>query len=377
VIAATAAGYCIRCRPLPFICRPIEQIGMDSLLIYGAYGYTGELIAREAVDRGHEPILAGRDATSVHQLGAELDLRSRSFDLSDQDTIREYLDGVDTILNCAGPFEETADPLIEAAIETQTHYLDITGEIPVFERAARQHEAAETAGVTIMPGVGFDVVPTDCLSAHLHDRLPSATHLSLAISATGGISPGTTKTALRGLGDGGAIREDGQLRAVPAGDRTRTVDFGWGSQTVTAFPWGDISTAYHTTKIPNIHVYMALPKPARLAMRAGNTLGPLLSAGPVQSLLEAVVDRTVSGPTAEERAAAAVTIWGEAWSEETNETAHSLLSTPDPYDVTVAAALAIAARTVAGEAPTGYQTPAGAFGADFVLELDGVSRRDL
>lgn len=349
---------------------------MDSLLIYGAYGYTGELIAREAIDRGGEPILAGRNATKVHQLGEELGLQSRSFALEDPDRIDSHLENADVVLNCAGPFVDTAEPLADACIRTETDYLDITGELEVFERLARRTERAAAADVTLLPGVGFDVVPTDCLGAHVADRLPEATHLSLAIAAGGSISPGTTKTALRGLGDGGAIRQDGALRAVPAADRTRTVDFGWDTQTVTAFPWGDVSTAFRTTEIPNIRVYMALPDAARTAMRVADRLGPIVRTDAVQSVLDSLVDRFVEGPTATERADSQVTIWAEAWSAETHETVESLLSTPDPYDVTVDAALEIADRTLAEDAPAGYQTPAGAFGPDLVLALDGVGRTD-
>ncbi|MGM0605737.1 MAG: saccharopine dehydrogenase family protein [Halobacteriota archaeon] len=349
---------------------------MAELLIYGANGYTGERVAREALARGQSPILAGRTARNVHKLAASLDLRSRSFDLADPDRIDDHLSDVEAVLNCAGPFEDTAEPLVDACLRTGTNYLDITGEISVFERLARRSEDAEAAEITLLPGVGFDVVPTDCLAAHLHDRVPSASHLSVAIAGGGSISPGTAKTAFGGLGDGGAIRQDGTLRVVPAADRTRAVDFGWGERSVTAVPWGDVSTAYHTTGIPNVRVYMRLPTAARLAVRFGDRLGPLVGTSAVQSIGAAVIDRLVEGPDEADRKATRMTIWGEAWSRTTGETVESLLSTPDPYDVTVDAALAIADRVLEGEAPTGYRTPAGAFGPDLALELDGVSRTD-
>ncbi len=348
---------------------------MDSLLIYGAYGYTGELIAREAVDRGETPVVAGRDPQRLHDLAADLDCRSRAFGLDSN--IEEQLAGIDVVLNCAGPFERTADPLVEACLSRGVDYLDITGELTVFERLARRDENAEAAGVTLLPGVGFDVVPTDCLAAHLSERLPAATQLSVAIDATGSLSGGTLKTLLGGLGTGGAIRENGTLRYVPTAGRTRVVDFGSGQRTVVTAPLGDVSTAYRTTGISNIAAYVAVPDSARHAIRLGRPFGAVLGTEPVQRLLTGVVDRLVSGPSAAERAESQTTIWGEAWSEETGETVRSLLRTPDPYDVTVEAALACAERTLAGDAPAGYTTPAGAFGPELALEISGVSRQDL
>jgi len=347
---------------------------MDSLLIYGAYGYTGDLISRAAVDRGFDPVVAGRDPNRIHALGTELDCRSRAFDLTDD--IAAHLSGIDTLLNCAGPFEKTADPLVEACLSRGVDYLDITGELPVFERLARRDEEAADAGITLMPGVGYDVVPTDSLAAHLHDRLPEATHLSMAISASGSLSGGTLKTLINGFGSGSAIREDGQLRAIPSASKQRVVDFGSGTRAVMTIPWGDLSTAYRTTGIPNIAVYVDVPDAVRHAIRLARPFEGLMATEPIQRLLKGIVDRTVEGPSETDRAKNETIIWGEAWSESTGETVQSLLRTPDTYELTVEAALACAERVAAGEAPTGFTTPAGAFGPDLVLELPGVSRQD-
>ncbi|ATW89036.1 short subunit dehydrogenase-like uncharacterized protein [Halohasta litchfieldiae] len=348
---------------------------MDSLLIYGAYGYTGELIARAAVDRGFDPVVAGRDPDRIHTLGTDLDCRSRAFDLTDD--IQAHLSGIDTLLNCAGPFEETADPLVAACLARGVDYLDITGELPVFERLARRDSEAVDAGVSLMPGVGYDVVPTDSLAAHLHERLPEATHLSLALSASGSLSGGTLKTLINGFGSGSAIREDGQLRAIPSASKQRVVDFGSGTQTVMTIPWGDLSTAYRTTGIPNIAVYVAVPDAVRHAIQIARPFEGLMATDLVQRLLKGLVDRFVDGPSEADRAASETTVWGEAWNEESGETVQSLLRTPDTYELTVEAALACAERVEAGEAPTGFTTPAGAFGPDLVLDLPGVSRQDL
>jgi short subunit dehydrogenase-like uncharacterized protein len=342
------------------------------LLVYGAYGYTGRLVVEAALDRGLDPVVAGRDADETRAVAAANDLQARPFPVEEADA---HLDGVDAVLNCAGPFARTADAMVAACLDTGTHYLDITGELPVFERLRRRGPDADAAGVTLLPGVGFDVVPTDCLAAHLHDRLPDATHLSLAFDTDGGVSPGTLKTALLGGGAEGAARRDGRLRAEPVGARTRVIDFGEGLQRTRSIPWGDVSTAYHTTGIPNIDVYLALPPAGRRAMTLAPYLGGLLDGDLAQRGLSWLIDRYVDGPDAATRENGAARVWGEV--RTADDRLVSRLRTPEPYRLTAVAATLLAERVLDGDAPTGYQTPASAFGPDLVLSLPGVERVDL
>ena len=342
------------------------------LLVYGAYGYTGRLVVEAALDRGIEPIVAGRDATKTRGVATAHDLQARSFPVDEADA---RLGDVDAVLNCAGPFAETADPMVDACLDTGAHYLDITGELPVFERINRRGPDAVEAGVTLLPGVGFDVVPTDCLAAHLHDRLPGATHRSVAFDADGGVSPGTLKTALSGGGLEGAVRRDGVLRAEQVGARTRVVDFGDGLQRTVSIPWGDVSTAYHTTGIPNIEVYLALLPAGRRAMTLAPYVGDLLDGDLAQRGLSWLIDRYVDGPDAEARAAGEAHVWGEVRTAEARLV--SRLRTPETYRFTAEAATLIAEKVLDGAAPDGYQTPASAFGPDLVLEIPGVERVDL
>jgi len=345
----------------------------DRWLLYGAYGYTGELIAREAVDWGLDPILAGRTRGKLDRLAADLDCEFRTFDLSDE-TLPKLLDDVAVVLNCAGPFAQTYEPMVDACLESKTHYLDITGEIEVFEAIKAYDERARDAGVMLLPGVGFDVVPSDCLAAHLAERLPDADSLQLGFKAEGGFSPGTMKTAIDGLGEGGAVRRNGRLESVPAAWKTREIDFGEGPAMATTFPWGDVSTAHHTTGIPNIEFYLAFPPSTIKQMRYQRYLSPVLSLGPVKSLLKTLVDRRVDGPDAETRSETDSLLWGEISDGE--QTLTSRLRTPNTYRLTKLSALEILQRVLDGDAPVGYQTPASAYGPDLVLSIEGVERTD-
>ena len=335
------------------------------ILVYGAYGYTGELVAREAADRGLEFAVAGRNGTKTRGLGIELGVGSRVFP---PERAGDNLDGVDVVLNCAGPFVDTYEPIVDACLETGTHYLDITGELPVFETLAGRDREAERAGVCLLPGAGFDVVPTDCLAGHLHERLPDATHLRLGFEASTGVSGGTLASAIE-HGGGGRVRRDGRVESVPVAGASRTIDFGAGPRNAVTVPWGDVSTAYYTTGIPNIEVYAAVPSPLGPVLRASDRLTGLLRFGPVKRALRGLARLLFDGPSEETRRTERVFVWGEADNGE--ETVTSRLVTPEAYALTVDAATSAAAR-LDETAPTGYHTPASAFDPGFVLELDGV-----
>jgi short subunit dehydrogenase-like uncharacterized protein len=346
---------------------------VGDLLIYGSYGYAGALIAQTAVDEGLSPVLAGRDTEQIERQATDLGLDYRVFSLEHPSVIEEQVSSVSVVLNCAGPFAGTAGPLSKACLQTGTDYLDIAGEIDVLEAVAERDSDAEAAEVVLLPGVGFNVVPTDCLAAHLKTQLPSATHLTLAVDGLGTFSPGTVKSIIGDLPRSGAVREDGVINTVPAAERTREIDFGQGSKQAVTVPWGDVSTAYYATGIPNIETYATVPDFAVTGMRRLQTLSSLLGVQPIQSGLQRLVDVVIDGPTADERAQSVTRVWGEVSDDEGNQVS-SRLRMPDTYDVTAQTAVETARRTLAGEVSPGFQTPATAFGPSFIMEFDGIER---
>jgi short subunit dehydrogenase-like uncharacterized protein len=345
------------------------------LLIYGANGYTGELAARHAKARGLDPILAGR-SQGVLPLAKALSLETRVFSLENGADVDSALTDVQVVLHCAGPFSRTARPMANGCLRTRTHYLDVTGEIEVFEDLASCDESAHRAGVMLLPGVGFDVVPSDGLALHLKERLPSATHLSLAFQGLGQVSRGTATTMLENIDSGGRIRRGGALVWVPSGHAVRTVDLGLGPTKVIAVPWGDVSTAFYSTGIPNIEVFMAAPLAMRLGMMGARWFGPLLSMAWVKGWLKKLVDSSVTGPNEAARSSGRSFLWGEA-RDDSGAVVSARLETPEAYELTKLAAVAIAERVLAGDVHVGFQTPARAYGADFILSLPGIVRTDL
>ncbi|MDS0473700.1 saccharopine dehydrogenase NADP-binding domain-containing protein [Natrinema sp. 1APR25-10V2] len=348
---------------------------MDSLLIYGSYGYTGRLIAREAVARGGSPVVAGRDGRAVAEQADRLGVEGRTFDLESSD-LASHLSSFDAVLNCAGPFVETAKPLVAACLETETDYLDITGEFPVFE-CLRQHDAvAREAEVTLLPGVGFDVVPSDCLAAYLDEQFPAADQLRLGIKGGGGLSRGTARTLVEHLGDGGVVRRNGRLIQVPTAFRTREIDFGDGPEHAVTIPWGDVVTAAHSTGIESVEVYAAAPQWATRGLSAVDSLGWLLERRPAERLLKRLIDARVDGPDDRALATGSAVVWGEVTDEATGRRACARLRTPNPYALTAEAAVTAAERVLdrGSQLSDGFQTPASAFGSGFALELEGTER---
>ena len=356
------------------------------LLIYGANGFTGQLIVEECVRRGLRPIVAGRNAEAVRALAAHHQLEARVAPLSrhlspdlphltppdtlpppPSDELRAILAGVHVVLHCAGPFFRTSGPMVQACLEVGAHYLDITGEITVFEACRHQHTAARQRGVVILPGVGFDVVPTDCLAARLAAQLPGASLLELAFAGGGGFSRGTLKTMLLG-GRDGAIRQDGRIVTVPRAWRTQRIPFRDRPRTAITIPWGDVSTAQWSTKIPNVHTYLALPPATRRLLPLMSLLQPLLALPAVRRFAERQIDARVSGPSADVRASARMQLWGRVTHPD-GRTVEETATVPEGYRFTALAAVECARLMLATPPAAGYHTPSTAFGARLLDEL--------
>lgn len=344
-------------------------------LLYGAYGYTGRLIIEKALANGLRPLLAGRDDQKLAELAAHHQLDYLAFSLDERDRLEEALNRVPLVLHAAGPFIHTARPMLEACLATGTHYLDITGEIAVFELAHRHGSSAEQKNIMLMPGVGFDVVPTDCLARFLFEQLPSATHLQLAFAmAGGGMSRGTALTAVEQLGKPSAIREAGQIRQVPLAHRTMTVPLASDRQRlVMSIPWGDVSTAYYTTGIPNIETYTQVHPKSLPLIKLSRYLGWLLRQEWVRNLIRQRIKAGAAGPDTQARQRAASLVWGKVWDEQGRQCT-ARLRTLEGYELTATTSTAAVQRVLAGDWRAGFQTPAGQYGADFILEVAETER---
>jgi short subunit dehydrogenase-like uncharacterized protein len=335
-------------------------------MIYGANGYTGRLIARHAVERGLKPVLAGRNHEAISKLASELGCPSLVFGVEEPAQLARHLSGCAAVVHCAGPFSQTARQMMEACLSVGADYLDITGEIEVIELAASLSARAKTAGCALLPAVGFDVVPSDCLAAMLAERLPEARVLQLAFTATGGLSAGTAKTMAEALPAGGRVRIDGEIRQVPIAWKTLEIPFRDRTQLCMTIPWGDVASAYYSTGIGNIEVYTGTSSKQLAQLRRFRFLLPVLGWKPLVRLAQWQIGRTVKGPSDHERATGHSSLWGRV-SDDHGNSLSATLETPSGYHLTALTAVAALERVLARAVPRGFSTASQAFGKDFIL----------
>ena len=346
-----------------------------TLLVYGAYGFTGRLLLENLRERRIAFIAAGRDEQRVADVAAEFAAPSRVFALEDEVASDHALRGVDVALNAAGPFVSTTAPFLRSCLRSGVHYLDVSGEVGPLEHAANLDWEARAKGVMILPGVGFDVVPSDCLALHLAKRLPRAQKLVLSISGLNLLSRGSARAFAEHAGIPVYVRKSGALEPMLFRTQLRWVDFGLGARPVVAVSWGDLVTAFRSTRIPNIEVYFEATAARYAAIGMNQYFGWMMGSMWVRSWLRSYSDSLPEGPSPQQRANEGAVIVGEAF--DGRQRVRARLATPEAYTFTGIAAAAVAERVLGGAIKPGFQTPAALLGADLVLSMPGVSRVDL
>lgn len=344
------------------------------VLLYGANGFMGELIAREAARQGLPITLAGRTESGLAALSAELGLPYRVFALDDAEAAQSALIGQQVLLNASGPFHTTAAPLLRQALNAGVQYLDLAGEVEDFQRTQALDPEAVERGVMLMPGVGFGVFPSDSMAVYLHRLQPNATRLVLTMETQGGVSQGAAQTVLYGLAHGGVARRGGTLIPVPAGWKRRRVSSGSGTRTALFNPWrADLISAYASTGIPDIDTYSVVPQPLATLMRLDALWPGLVRSQGMGRLLQRQVATQGRGPSMTELEAGRTVIYGEV-ENHLGERVSARLNGPDAFLFSAESAVLAARLVLEGQHSPGYRTPAEIFGPDAILTLPGVER---
>lgn len=347
---------------------------MEKIVVYGSYGYTGKLVVDECREKNLAVILAGRKGEALEKQSQASGYPYKIVDMDDHQALLDLLKEGKVVIHCGGPFRHTAKKMADACLETKTHYTDITGEYGVFELLAGYDGKARDAGITILPGAGFDVVPSDCLALYLKNKLPTATHLQLAFTMSkGGLSRGTKKSMTEGLGYGGMIRMHGKLVPINLGDKIMEVDFGGFKTPALCIPWGDISTAWRTTGIPNIEVYTGATTGMIRTARRSKYLNWLLRLSWVKKMMLSKIDKQPGGPSEEKLTTGRSYLWGKVWNDQ-GQQVEARLETVSGYLLTAKTSVLIAEKILRGQVKTGYQTPAMAYGEDLIMEIEGSKR---
>jgi short subunit dehydrogenase-like uncharacterized protein len=339
-------------------------------MLYGASGFTGRMIAEEAIRRGHHPILAGRSAERIRPLAEALHLPWRAADLASPDALQEALQGVDAVLLAASPFQQTAPALVQACLATGTSYADIANDIPHFRLLQQQDRAARQRGVALVPGVGFGVVATNCLARSVAEQLPDATELHCAnhiASASSGA--GAAAMGLEIIRGGGFVIRQGHYQRYRLGRGARRVRFADAERVATPFPLGDLAAAEMATTIPNITMY-STAAPTGLAGLALPLIRRLLA-------IPAVRQR-MSRPSSKQptEAKEPTSPHSQAWARGRNAAGQEVtrwLATGDGYAFTAASSVLAMERILDGSL-VGVLAPAVAFGADFAFAVPHTQR---
>ncbi|VVO11348.1 hypothetical protein PS858_01419 [Pseudomonas fluorescens] len=324
---------------------------MNTLLIYGATGYTGRMAAERAKMLGLNFEIAGRNAERLQSLATLLDVPYRVFTADDR--AERFMGGIDTLLNFAGPFAQTAEALMRACINAGVNYLDITAEINVYRLAESLGAQAAKSGVMLMPGVGWDVVPTDCLAVHVARRVLQPHSLNIALQVPGSMSRGSAMSVAEIIGAGLLARVDGQLVSTPDA-QPRHFDFGDGPVLCLPLSFGDLVTGWHSTGIPNIAMFVHLS-------------GDAFPEGDLSQLPD--------GPSVQQRDAHRARAVAEV-SGADGTVARSMIETVNGYSYTPLAAVEAARRVLGGERRPGFETPARLFGGGFAETIAGTTVSD-
>jgi len=366
--------------PAPLASNVLQKLPQNregQVLIYGAYGFSGSGISRLAADYGITPVLAGRNGEKLKWLAESLGYDYVVLSLeNNHDNLVAVLKHFEVVLHIAGPYTYTSRPMLDAAVVAGTHYLDLTGENHVIQAQLDRDEEFKRANIMVMPAVGYDVVPTDCLNLHVANKINDPVKLTVVLNGNynavegASASRGTLKSGLEMLSRPLLMRRDGEMVLVPDLQVISRVQDG-REQTLVQIPWADMVTSYVSTGIPTIEVFQVQQGkiPAWLLRLAQYRAG--------RRLLNWLIDNFMpDGPAAETRENRQTKILSTV-TNDAGESASASLITPEGYMLTFHSTLIVARRVIDGDWQAGFQTPAKVYGPDLVLEIPGVTRIDL
>ena len=229
--------------------------------VFGAYGHTGRFVVRELLKRGFTPVLSGRDAAKLKEAGnAHPGLELRAASVDDPASLDRALSDAVAVINCAGPFIDTAGPVIDAALRASIHYLDVAAEqaavLAVFERFA---SAARDAGVVVIPAMGFYGGLGDLLATAAIGEWHAADEICIAI-ALDSWKPtrGTRLTGQRNPGQRFFFSNNRLERADPPPARKWNFPPPFGEQDAVGLSLSETITISRHLQTPEIRVYINL-----------------------------------------------------------------------------------------------------------------------
>jgi short subunit dehydrogenase-like uncharacterized protein len=354
-----------------------------TILLYGATGYSGRLIVEEARRRfrgqgmAARLVLAGRDADAVNALARQKGLESRVFALDDRDGMALGVQGVDVILNAAGPFALTAERLARAALGQRCHYVDLSAEFDVYKRLDDLGRIAAQRGVVLVCGAGYTAAASDLLFDEWLDDHPDAPldSVRIVVSRPAHFSRGSAQSALRLAREQVMMMRDSSAGPIPhpalvhvaAGRFERSVPLrapsnetkDSGARIATAVNLIDTLVASRTAgrrrrKLRNIASFLEVNPPGRFGIAGAALAAPWVVLPGVRGLLRTTIEALPDGPAEDERRDDPAWLLLEFEAAGGAPLSRLRLRTPNAYDFSARIAWEIANR-LAGEAAAGLQ----------------------
>ncbi len=337
------------------------------ILLYGANGFTARLMLEGLKALPIELILAGRNKEKIQSLAAQNGLEGRAFALKDQDIVAKNLADIDLLINCAGPFSETALPMAKAALKTGCHYFDITGEIGVFRDLHKLHNEAKSAHSALIPGLGFDIAPSDCLAKLVADRVKDPQSLVLAVIPKGTRpSHGTLKTALLGLGHQPRARRKGGIALIQAEEPRHRIQVNGRDIACVRAPLPDLFCAFFSTGIENIDTYLAMPPQMQKIAKLMPLFNKLKKISLFHMMVSKMIELLPNGPSEAQQLSGRAIIYAKAESKEGSKSA--IMTTKEPYAYTADLIINATKTWLEKGLRGGFYTPSQAFGANFAKD---------
>lgn len=356
-----------------------------AVTVFGATGYTGRLVVAELVRRGAKPLVAGRNESKLAALAQEHGgLPTMTADVTQPQSLGAVAARSRVLINCAGPFVDLGEPVVDAAIQAGSHYLDTTGEQPFVRAVQERDRAARERGVAVVPAHAFEIALADCGAALLSRGYRDIASLEVVYATRFRASQGTKRSALKVLGAEGRCFEGGDLVVEPPARHRRRLELpeGWGEVVAVSFPGAEIVTIPRHTRTRSVRVYLALPRIAGLMVPWVVPLVRGLARTPVSGLVQRALGSDTSGPAPEVRARARFLIFLEIRGVRAGQARvdKMILTGRDPYGITACLAAAAALRMCEpGYDARGVLTPAQAFDPEAVLQdasaFDVVAKR--
>lgn len=342
----------------------------NNWIIYGATGYTANLIIKKAIQMGLPPVLAGRDRSKISSVAKKYGLKYKVFEINDINVIQANIENSNLILNASSNYKLTAQPFINACLASGCHYLDLCGEISVLKKIFEYNELAKYGNITIIPNSGYHSIVTDCFAGYVANLIENPIELNYYLLDASIPSLGTLKSSLDAFLGGGFVLKYNNFENIKMGSIKTRVEHKNKALTLYASPMAELYLSHISTSIPNINVYLKIPLLYSLLLDYfGDYILKLLQSEKRTAILN-LIDKFVKGPS-EAINKKLKSMIGVNVKNLKGDSLTMWLEAPEAYDFTATLSVEAVKLALSG-LPSGVLTPIQAYGCNFLSKFNDI-----